>query len=263
MGLVRAPAVAGMFYPGSARELAEKVTYYLASANVSGAVPKAIIAPHAGYVYSGPVAASAYALLGPARGIIKRVVLVGPSHRVGFRGVAMTSAAAYAIPGGEIPIDHEAMGLLEGLPGIGLLDAAHAQEHSLEVHLPFLRAVLGEFKLVPLVAGQADGQIIAGALDALWGGEETLIVISTDLSHYLDYAAAQKLDAETVAAIERLDPEGIDEAQACGRIPVKGLLVTAKRRGMLVKTLDVRNSGDTAGPKDRVVGYASIALYEA
>jgi AmmeMemoRadiSam system protein B len=263
MGLVRAPAVAGMFYPGSARELSEKVTYYLASATVSGAVPKAIIAPHAGYVYSGPVAANAYALLRPARGTIKRVVLIGPSHRVGFRGVAMTSAVAYAIPGGEIAIDQEAMALLDGMPGVGVLDAAHAQEHSLEVHLPFLRAVLGEFKLVPLVAGQADPQTISGVLDALWGGEETLIVISTDLSHYLDYSAAQKIDAATVAAIERLDPDGIEETQACGRIPVRGLLVTAKRRGMRVETLDVRNSGDTAGSKDRVVGYASIALYEA
>jgi AmmeMemoRadiSam system protein B len=251
-----------MFYPGSARELAEKVTYYLANSAISGPVPKAIIAPHAGYVYSGPVAASAYALLGPARGTIKRVVLIGPSHRVGFRGIATTSAIAYAIPGAEIVVDRDAMASLDGLPGVGLLDAAHAQEHSLEVHLPFLRAVLGEFKLVPLVAGQADAQSVSGVLDALWGGAETLIVISTDLSHYLDYAAAKKLDASTVAAIERLDAEGIDDAQACGRVPVRGLLVTAKRRGMQVKTLDVRNSGDTAGTKDRVVGYASIAMYE-
>jgi AmmeMemoRadiSam system protein B len=267
MGAVRAPAVAGMFYPGEAAELTRVVAGYLGQAQTPAAgaadpAPKALIAPHAGYIYSGPIAANAYALLAPLRGRIKRVVLIGPSHRVAFRGLALTTATSYALPGGAIAIDRAAVDLALRLPGVGTLDPAHAQEHSLEVHLPFLRAVLGEFALVPVVAGDAEAETVAGLLDALWGGPETLIVISTDLSHYLDYQAARRLDAATARAIEHLDGGAIGSDQACGRVAVRGLLALAKRRGLAVRRLDLRNSGDTAGSRDRVVGYGAWAFYE-
>ncbi|MBI4967006.1 MAG: AmmeMemoRadiSam system protein B [Rhodospirillales bacterium] len=265
MGAVRQPAVAGMFYPGEPGELSRVVAGYLGQADPApapGPAPKALIVPHAGYIYSGPIAASAYALLAPLQGRIDRVVLIGPSHRVAFRGLAVSSAAAYAMPGGAIALDRAAIDVVLRLPGVGTLDPAHTQEHSLEVHLPFLQAVLGEFALVPVVAGDADAETVAALLDALWGGPETLIVISTDLSHYLDYEAARRLDAATAQAIEHLDGRAIGSEQACGRVPVRGLLAVAKRRGLAVRRLDLRNSGDTAGPRDRVVGYGAWAFYE-
>lgn len=260
---VRTPAVAGVFYPGDAAELGLAVKGYLAKAAVKGgAAPKAVIAPHAGYVYSGPIAASAYAQLAPLKGRIKRVVLIGPSHRVGFKGLALCSANAYAMPGRLISIDRETEAKLTELQGVGLLDQAHLSEHSLEVHLPFLCEVLGDFSLVPIVAGSASPDLVADVLEAAWGGDETLIVISTDLSHYHDYDAARRIDAKTVKAIEGLDTNFLDGDHACGAVPVAGLLEVARRKSLTVKTLDVRNSGDTAGPKDRVVGYGAWAFYE-
>ncbi len=267
MGAVRQPAVAGSFYPAEPRQLRAQVRAYLAEAGDGGAgeggpVPKAIIAPHAGYVYSAPVAARAYARLRPARGRVRRVVLMGPSHRVPFRGLAVTDAHAYATPLGDIAIDHAAVKKLLALPQVAVLDAAHASEHSLEVHLPFLQEVLGGFALVPVVAGSAAPEAVAAALEAVWGGHETLIVISSDLSHYLDYDSARLVDARTCQAIEGLDPTGIGDDQACGRVPVSGLLSLAKRKGLRVETLDLRNSGDTAGPRDGVVGYGAWAFTE-
>ncbi|MBI5162549.1 MAG: AmmeMemoRadiSam system protein B [Magnetospirillum sp.] len=263
MTAIRPTAVAGAFYPADATALTAAIERFLAAASPGdGRIPKALIVPHAGYVYSGPVAASAYARLLPARGRIERVVLIGPSHRVAFRGLAVGSAEAWASPLGTVPIDRAMVERLKRLPMVGELDAAHAQEHSLEVHVPFLQAVLGRFSLVPVVAGDARPEEVAAVLDAAWGGAETLIVVSTDLSHYLDYATARTTDAATVAAIEALDPAGLGRDGACGRVPVGGVLVAAKRRGMTIATLDVRNSGDTAGPKDRVVGYGSWAIYE-
>ncbi|MBX9635875.1 MAG: AmmeMemoRadiSam system protein B, partial [Magnetospirillum sp.] len=265
MTAIRPAAVAGMFYPADAAELSDQLDAFLAAAPAlagDAAVPKALIAPHAGYIYSGAVAASAYSLLTPARGTITRVVLMGPSHRVAFRGIATSTALAWASPLGNVAIDRDAVAHLLTLPMVGALDKAHEAEHSLEVHVPFLQKVLGDFQLVPLVAGEAPRDVVAAVLDAVWGGPETLIVISTDLSHYLDYASCRQTDGATVAAIEQLDPTAIGSTQACGRVPMGGLLQTAKRRGMTITTLDVRNSGDTAGPKDRVVGYGAWALYE-
>lgn len=266
MTAIRPTAVAGTFYPADPAELGAQINRFLAQARSTAAadrrVPKALIAPHAGYVYSGPVAASAYVRLLPARGRIKRVVLMGPSHRVGFRGLAVGTAESWASPLGTVAVDRAALDKALALPMVGVLDQAHAHEHSLEVHLPFLQAVLGSFKLVPVVVGDARADDVAAVLEALWGGPETLIVVSTDLSHYLDYAACRQADAATVAAIERLDPAGLDRDRACGRVPLGGLLVAARRHGMAIATLDVRNSGDTAGPKDRVVGYGAWALYE-
>ncbi len=260
---VRRPAVAGLFYPEDPAALRTEVEGLLAAARPRGVRPKALIAPHAGYVYSGPVAASAYRLLEPLRGCVSRIVLAGPSHRVGFRGIALPAADAFETPLGEVPVDHDACRAIAGLPGVLELPQAHAAEHSLEVHLPFLQIALGGFALVPLVVGEAPASQVGAVLETLWGGPETLIVISSDLSHYLDYHAARQLDHETSAAIERLDFAELTPEHACGCHPVAGLLWLARARGLHCTVLDQRNSGDTAGPRDRVVGYGAYAFTES
>ncbi len=260
MQLTRQPAVAGTFYPADKHQLQSMIQSYLDHTTPTGGLPKAIIAPHAGYVYSGPVAASIYARLSQGRGRISRVVLLGPDHRVGFRGCALSNALWFATPLGEIPIDTDAAKHLADLPFVHKLDLPHEQEHSLEVHLPFLQEVLGVFSLVPIVVGDASPEEVAQLLDALWGGDETLIVISSDLSHYHDYATARRMDKATSEAIVAMRPEDIGFEDACGRLPVSGLLIAAKKRGMKAETIDLRNSGDTAGPKDRVVGYGAYAF---
>lgn len=262
MATIRPAAVAGLFYPAEADDLDAAVTAYLATETGAGPLPKAIIAPHAGYIYSGAVAASVYARLRQAHETIRRVVLVGPSHRVGFRGLAVTSASAYATPLGTVALDRDAIDGLMGLPGIIEFDAAHGPEHSLEVHLPFLQKLLDDFTLVPIVAGDASADEVAAVLAALWGGPETLIVISSDLSHFLDYDDARIIDAATTAAIEHLDPDALTHHHACGRVPVGGLLTLARKRRLRVSTVDVRNSGDTAGERSRVVGYGAWAFVE-
>lgn len=257
---IRKPAVVGTFYPGDPAELREMVSEFLKQAKPSGVVPKAIIAPHAGYIYSGPIAGSAYAQIQPARGKIKRVILLGPAHRVPFRGLAATGADQFSTPLGNVPIDREAIDQIKGLKQVAILDAAHSMEHSLEVQLPFLQEVLGEFSLVPLAVGDATTEDVAEVLEKLWGGPETLIVISSDLSHYHDYRTAGKMDRATSKAIESLRPQDVGYEQACGRIPISGLLVAAKRHGLRAQTIDLRNSGDTAGSKDKVVGYGAYVL---
>lgn len=265
MTIIRPSAVAGMFYPQSPDQALRQLDQCWADSRPHPelGVPKAIIAPHAGWIYSGAVAASAYGLLKPARGTIRRVVLLGPSHRVAFRGMAVSEADSWASPLGSVPLDRAAIAQVVGkVPMVGTLEQAHAQEHSLEVHLPFLQKALGDFTLIPVVVGDCAPEQVAALLDALWGGAETLVVVSTDLSHYLDYAACRDLDDRTRIAIENLDPTALSRDQACGRMPMGGLLLAAKRRGMTIVTLDVRNSGDTKGPKDKVVGYGAWALYE-
>lgn len=262
METARQPAVAGLFYPAETQELRSLVHVYLdrAPGAQESDPPKAIIVPHAGYVYSGPVAASAYALFLNNSGQIKRVILLGPAHRVAVRGLALSSAARFKTPLGVIEIDTDITETLKSLPQVKVNDVSHAEEHSLEVQLPFLQEVLGDFKLVPLVVGDATAEAVAEVLEAVWGGDETLIVISSDLSHYLDYDAASALDRRTSEAIESLDPERISYDQACGRIPVSGLLQVARKKGLHGKTIDLRNSGDTAGGKDRVVGYGAYVF---
>lgn len=260
MQFTRQAAVAGMFYPADKHQLQTMIQSYLDHSTPSGDLPKAIIAPHAGYIYSGPVAASVYARLFKGRGQINRVVLLGPSHRVGFHGCALSSALWFATPLGNIPVDREACTILADLPFVHEMNQAHAQEHSLEVHLPFLQEVLGEFSLVPIVVGDAAPEDIAMLLEALWGGDETLIVISSDLSHYHDYATAMRMDQATSESIVALRPEDIGYDDACGRLPVSGLLLAAKKHGMKAETIDLRNSGDTAGSKDRVVGYGAYVF---
>ena len=265
MPAIRPAAVAGSFYPAAAAELLREIGELLGSVETAtvAPVPKALIAPHAGYIYSGPIAAAGYSRLAPARERITRVVLLGPSHFVGFHGMATSSTEGWQTPLGTVPIDRPVVERLIEARLIGVLDAAHAREHSLEVQLPFLQVVLSEFALVPIVAGDASPEAIAALLDAVWAGPETLIVVSTDLSHYLDYRSCQETDRQTADAIERLDPNALGPESACGRVPVCGLLSAARRRGMSIAGLDLRNSGDTAGPCGGVVGYGSWALFEA
>lgn len=257
MTLIRNPAVAGQFYSGDPQELRATVATLLDETQAKDTpAPKALIVPHAGYIYSGPVAASAYARLRPYRQQYTRVVLLGPCHRMPVSGLALSSAEAYRMPMGDIPLDHAAVADLE-IPGVRVLDAAHASEHCLEVHLPFLQAVLGEFAVVPIVVGDATPELVAKVLNALWGGSETLIVVSSDLSHYRPYFNARAIDAVTCDAIENLDAARLDHDMACGATPVAGLLLAAKQRGLKVTTLDLRNSGDTAGERNFVVGYGA------
>ena len=260
MTFAREPAVAGSFYPADPRELNSLLDALLAEAATDEPPPKALIAPHAGYIYSGPVAASAYASLVPVADQITRVVLLGPAHRKAFRGLAASSASSFRTPLGRVPLDREAITRILELPQVHVDDAAHAMEHSLEVHLPFLQHQLSDFALVPLVVGEAASSEVAAVIEQLWGGDETLLVISSDLSHYLDYATAQARDTATSRAIESLAFEDIGYEDACGRNPVSGLLHYAREHGLHIKTVDLRNSGDTAGPRDQVVGYGSYLL---
>jgi AmmeMemoRadiSam system protein B len=252
-----------MFYPDSAPRLSREAGAMLAG--VAGAPadrPKALIVPHAGYVYSGPVAASAFALLTNWKDTIRRVLLLGPTHRVAVRGLALPDCDAFATPLGRVPIDQEAAAAIRDLPQIVVSDPAHRLEHSLEVEIPFLQVVLDEFSLLPLAVGEASPDAVAEALDRLWGGPETLIVVSSDLSHYLPYEDARQIDAETARQIGHLDPI-INHYQACGATPVNGLLLAARKRGLQVRQLDLRNSGDTAGDRRQVVGYGAFAFFEA
>jgi AmmeMemoRadiSam system protein B/AmmeMemoRadiSam system protein A len=258
----RPAAVAGSFYPSAATLLRAEVRSYLRSAEEWNASmrPKAVIVPHAGYVYSGPIAASAYAALANLRDI-RRVVLLGPAHRVPVRGLALPDVDAFETPLGAVPIDADAVHCLLALPQVVVRAGAHANEHCLEVQLPFLQETLGNFTLVPLVVGDASAGEVAEVLDTVWGGPETLIVISSDLSHYLPYDVARRTDASTARAIAVLDPT-LDQAHACGATPVNGLLAAARKHGLRAELLDLRNSGDTAGDRAHVVGYGAWAFIE-
>jgi AmmeMemoRadiSam system protein B len=262
---VRPPAVAGAFYPGSPGTLRSAVEGFLREAPTPSApppkAPKAIIAPHAGYVYSGPIAGSAFGAVAPAARSIEKVILLGPAHFVPFRGLALPDAQRFQTPLGEVVVDPPGAQASLRLPQVRVQPAAHAQEHSLEVELPFLQALLGEFEVVPLVAGEAGGEEVAEVLERLWGGPETLIVVSSDLSHYLPYDAARRMDRETADEILALGGP-LHSRQACGAVPINGLLEAARRRDLVPELLDLRNSGDTAGDRARVVGYGAFAFHE-
>ena len=265
MNAIRTPAVAGSFYPEQPDVLERDVQALLSGAQLQAAdapVPKALIVPHAGYIYSGPIAANAYARLAPARGRIKRVVLLGPAHRVAIAGLALPGVDGMQTPLGIVPIDAQAVADIASLPQVVTSAEAHAREHALEVHLPFLQQVLGSFALVPLVVGRAPTEQVAEVLERLWGGDETLIVISSDLSHYLTYSQARSTDRETAHMI-LLRRAQLNHHQACGATPVNGLLSIALRRRLQPKLFDLRNSGDTAGDHSRVVGYASVGFFES
>jgi AmmeMemoRadiSam system protein B len=262
MNLVRPAAMAGTFYPGESSALAAEVAAYLGDAPPSGArAPKAIIAPHAGYMYSGAIAGSIYARLAPLASVVKRVILAGPSHRAYVHGVAVPSVDAFASPLGTVPLDSQTIARLRALPFVDVNDSAHTNEHSLEVHLPFLQSVLGSFALVPIVVGGASPEEMAVLFDGVWGGRETLIVVSSDLSHYLPYESARGRDRDTARTIVGLEATLVPD-QACGAAPINGLLRTARRRGMSAELVDLRNSGDIVGGVDRVVGYGAFAFTE-
>jgi len=258
--LVRFPAVAGTFYPATRSELAALVTSLLAGATQEGGgCPKALVVPHAGYVYSGPIAASAFALLAPHGESIRRVVLVGPAHRVSVDGMVSPGVSRMRTPLGDVVVDVDAIG---GLPEISTNAMAHAREHSLEVELPFLQKVVPHASVVPLAVGRASPAEVGGVLAALWGGPETIVVISSDLSHYLPYEIGRAADQKTAERLLALDPRPLSGRDACGAAGINGLLVAARSRHMRAELVDLRSSGDTAGPRDEVVGYGSFALYE-
>ena len=279
---VRPPAVAGRFYPDNPAELRRMIGNFLREAAVAWesrpctstrsktlethgrdarATIKAIIAPHAGYIYSGPIAASAYAQLAPSRDTVKRIVLLGPSHYAAFDGLAASSAAAFATPLGAVPVDTAAIAeICSRLPQVSVRDEAHADEHALEVQLPFLQVVLADFKIIPLLVGEASDEEVTAVIEALWGGDETRIVISSDLSHYHDYATAQQTDAETARVIESLNVKELRDDLACGCRPICGLLSAAKERGMRCRAVELQNSGDTSGDRDHVVGYGAFVF---
>ena len=257
----RSPAVAGLFYPDDPYELRAVVRGYLdAAARPDPARPKAIIVPHAGYVYSGPVAASAYRTLVDHGASIERVILAGPSHRIPVPGIAIPEVGAFETPLGSVPLDAGVVARLLELPQVYASNLPHRLEHSLEVQLPFLQMTLDDFRLVPLAVGDAAPGVVANVLEACWGGPETLVVISSDLSHYHDYQSARLADEQTARLLVGREDQ-LDDEQACGCRVLNGLMQIARRRGLRVTTLDLRNSGDTSGDTSRVVGYGAFALY--
>ncbi len=261
---VRPPAVVGMFYPKQPDELRNLVRSCLADGRSQRALPRkprALVAPHAGYPYSGPVAGAAYGAMRDLSGI-RRVIVIGPAHRLAFSGIATVSATHFATPLGLVEVDQQALRRLESLPFVHCIDEAHVHEHGLEVQLPFLMEVLDTFKLAPLVVGDAPVDQVRQVLETAWpaGAEDTFVIVSSDLSHYLDYDSARNLDAQTTRAIEALMPEAISAQQACGSLPLRAMLSLAQDRRLEVVTLDVRNSGDTAGPRQQVVGYGAYAF---
>ncbi|MCK4865166.1 MAG: AmmeMemoRadiSam system protein B [Gammaproteobacteria bacterium] len=262
MNQIRQPAVAGMFYPADKQSLKADIHQYLEQVtNEQKIIPKAIVVPHAGYIYSGPIAASAYKQIVPLKDIINRVVLLGPSHRVAFNGLAVPESDVFNTPLGNIPIDQKGIQQLSDLPQVIVSEQAHREEHSLEVQLPFLQEILGEFTLIPIVVGEAERHDVAEVIEKFWDDEHTLIVISTDLSHYHEYNEARRLDRLTSDAIQNLKPDLIGFDDACGRNGLKGMLTVAEEKNLTVDILDLRNSGDTAGDKSRVVGYGAYVFH--
>lgn len=261
MKKIRRPAVAGLFYPADPDELRGEVRQFLNNATPGRIkAPKALVAPHAGYVYSGPIAGNAYAQLSEVKENIRRVILFAPSHRMAFRGLAYSAAEYFETPLGSLEVDTESLAAIDSLPQVIKSEQPFENEHALEVHLPFLQECLGDIRIVPLLVSDATPEQVEEVLEMLWGGDETLIVISSDLSHYMDYETAQEMDSRTTRAIESLDPGALDHNGACGRTPVSGLLLAARHHHLKVTTLDLRNSGDTAGPRNQVVGYGAYAF---
>ena len=260
MSRVKESTLAGMFYPSDPFELERQIKSYLADSEINLPIPKAIIAPHAGLIYSGAIAARAYACLVKAQSCIKQVVLIGPAHRHPVSGVAVTQADYYATPLGNIPIDTRAVQSILSSSHVHVVEQAYYQENAIEVQLPFFQIALKDFKLIPLLTGSATPEEVATVLEALWNGEETLVVVSSDLSHYWDYHSAKKMDEKTAQSILELNPESISPEQACGGLAVQALLLCARKRKLTISQVDLRNSGDTAGGRDQVVGYGAFHL---
>lgn len=259
----RQAAQAGRFYPASPVRLQADVNEYLAAVSPPELpTPKAVIVPHAGYVFSGPIAASGFVGLAPAHALIRRVILMGPSHYEEFEGLATSGVEAFETPLGPVRLDAKVIANLRTMPQVAFDEAPHVPEHCLEVELPFLQTVLDDFTIVPLLAGRVDVEEVAEVVERLWDGPETCLVVSSDLSHYLDYTLAQRRDRTTAGDIEGLRWENLTGQCACGHRAISGLLAVARRRGLRCHTLDLRNSGDTGGARDRVVGYGAFAFYD-
>ena len=256
---IRPAAVAGLFYPAHPAALTALVDRLVAAASPAGPPPRALIVPHAGYDYSGPVAGAAYARIAARRGGVARVVVMGPAHRVSLRGAAVSGADAFATPLGPVALDDD-LRRRALAAGVAVHDAAHADEHAIEVQLPFVQRVLGAVRVLPLVVGDSTTAEVAAVLDALWDAPETLVVVSSDLSHYLDHTTATTRDRRTAAAIVACMPERVSDDDACGAGPIRGLISLARRRGLEVRLLDLRTSADTAGDPDRVVGYGAFTV---
>lgn len=261
---VRKPVAAGRFYASDPVTLQREVRELLDEAlrtgsRANGTVPKALIAPHAGYMYSGPIAASAYAQIQGAEGV-RRVVIIGPAHFVTVTGVATTPSEAFRTPLGDVPVDSEVINSLSGLPQVTSRADAHAPDHALETQLPFLQVLLKDFSIVPLLVGKCAATDMESVLERLWGGPETLVVVSSDMSHYLSYESAKTADAATAKAIENLNASMVRDDSACGAIPIRAVLSIARKKELEARTLDLRNSGDTAGSRDQVVGYGAFSF---
>jgi MEMO1 family protein len=260
MARVRAPAVAGSFYPAHPSLLCEQVDRLLAEARQQdGPPPAALVVPHAGYVYSGPVAASGYARLRHSADRVRAVVLLGPAHFVPVRGLAHPEAERLQTPLGDVEVARSLLAQVEALPQVCGSAAAHAPEHSLEVQLPFLQRALPHVPVLPLLVGHAAPEAVAEVLEVLWT-DGVLPIVSTDLSHYLPDAEARALDRSTAARILALEGP-LESERACGAAPLNGLLLAARRRGLRVEQLDLRTSADTAGEPEAVVGYGAFALF--
>ena len=261
MNGVRPAAVAGLFYPGLAAELDSMARQFVSDSEFDEPTysPKAIIAPHAGFIYSGPIAGSAFRCFAAAATTIRRIVLIGPAHRLPVQGLALPGQVAFETALGTVPVDEELVESIADMPQVSINTAAHAPEHCLEVELPFLQIVLESFSILPLLVSRIDAEQLAEVLERLWGGPETRFVISSDLSHYLSYDAAQETDRESARRVVDLEPP-IAEQRACGAVAINGLLAAARRHHLAPRLLDLRNSGDTAGDRRQVVGYGSFGF---
>ncbi len=257
---VRKPAVAGVFYPADESELRRMVRAYIQDAVYEGGRPRALIGPHAGYEYSGPVAGSAYKSLRDQREVIHRVLLLGPSHHVPMIGLGGSSAEAFETPFGLVPVDMESMDSLLEFQQVRIMDNAHEYEHSIETHLPFLQEMLDEFSVIPVLTGDATTEEVTEVIEKFIENTDTLIAVSSDLSHYFDYDTARRFDEAASRAIEQLNPEALHPEHACGIVPIQGLLLASENHGLSANTLDLRSSGDTAGPRDTVVGYGAFVF---
>jgi MEMO1 family protein len=262
---IRPPAVAGCFYPADAEALSESVNRLLARADppaIDGSL-RALIAPHAGYVYAGPIAASAYAVLRRESPLPRCIALLGPSHFVPFHGLALPEAEVLATPLGTVPVDPFAASLPQRFGQVLRSERAHRREHSLEVQLPFLQTVLpAGFTVLPLLVGDASPADVAEVIELLSDRPGTLVLISTDLSHYLPAEEAREVDRRTCSIVTAEDVEKLDPETTCGHHPLAGLMLAARRREWVIELLDLRNSSDTAGDPDRVVGYGAFAVFE-
>lgn len=268
-GSTRAPAVSGLFYNDSPISLRRQVLEFLAAASsaedrsaTKNSELKAVVVPHAGYIYSGPVAAFAYKEIQKEAAHFKKIVLIGPSHHVPFQGVAVPKMNTFATPLGSVSVDLSLKQIALNFSFVIENDEPHRKEHSLEVQLPFLQVALKKFSILPIVIGQASATDLTQLLYKLCTEKDVLIVISSDLSHYLPYNIAQKRDLNTIDHILHFEPEKIEYDDACGRQGIQAFLHYAQSKKLIPILFNYKNSGDTAGDKSQVVGYCSIGFYE-